>query len=221
MKERNYCIYKHTSPSGKAYIGLTKNYIQRVQQHQELRSKCTFFKKAIQKYGWDKFKHEILLFGLTREEAMQHEATAIILHNTLAPAGYNLTTGGEAPQFSPATLVKIGLANLGRKRTPEQVENNRLAQTGKILTPEHTKILQQVNLGRKMSQDSKEKLSASKRGVKHTPERVENQRLAQTGKTLTPEHKEKIRQGNLGKKQKPESIEKMVRTKKAKRLSLA
>lgn len=89
-------IYCHTSPSGKKYIGQTlqtpekrwgKNGI-----HYDLN---TPFGKAIAKYGWDLFSHEILLTleANSREELIKKmnikEEEYIISLNTYVPNGYN------------------------------------------------------------------------------------------------------------------------------------
>lgn len=55
MSEYIYTIYKHISPNGKAYIGQTKDYTQRVKDHQVKHSPCRLFKKSIDKYGWENF----------------------------------------------------------------------------------------------------------------------------------------------------------------------
>ena len=90
-----YLLYKHTSPSGKSYIGITSNYSHRCYAHQHNKSRCPAFFAAIQKYGWDNFTHDILASGLTKADACVMEQQTIIQYNSLAPNGYNLTTGGE------------------------------------------------------------------------------------------------------------------------------
>lgn len=98
-----YLVYKHTSPSGKAYIGLTQDYDQRSIYHRNPNSKCKAFLAAIKKYGWDSFSHEILLQDLTVSEANEAEVRLIAEHQTLWPSGYNLTTGGDAYEMSDFT----------------------------------------------------------------------------------------------------------------------
>ena len=89
-----YCIYKHTSPSGKAYIGQTKNYKTRTSKHKNCKSGSIAFANAIKKYTWDAFSHEILHDNLTIEHANELEEQLIKEHKTLSPNGYNLRTGG-------------------------------------------------------------------------------------------------------------------------------
>lgn len=92
-----YCIYKHTSPSGKSYIGFTGqtpenrwgmngSQYKRVKGHHK-------FAAAIKKYGWDNFTHEILEEGLSFEEANQREIYYIALYDSFNN-GYNATLGG-------------------------------------------------------------------------------------------------------------------------------
>lgn len=99
----NWCVYKHTSPSGKCYIGITsaKNPNlrwgvggRRYLYKHETRGEHVKFVNAINKYGWDNIKHEILETGLTHKEAKEKEKYYIekfdSYHN-----GYNGTFGGE------------------------------------------------------------------------------------------------------------------------------
>lgn len=104
-EKREYLIYCHTSPSGKRYIGQTKNYNKRCLDHKCRKNKgCPAFFNAIQKYGWDSFKHEILKDNLTLHEANILEKYYIKDYNTLAPNGYNLQTGGY--NSKPSSIVK-------------------------------------------------------------------------------------------------------------------
>ena len=57
---------------------------------------CPYFWKAIQKYGWDNFRHDILLQNETFEYASKAEKCLIAADHTNDPRfGYNLTIGGE------------------------------------------------------------------------------------------------------------------------------
>lgn len=67
--ENNYCIYRHTSPSGKVYIGITSKNPNIRWQNGTGYVKCTLFHKAILKYGWDAIKHEILFCNLSKEKS--------------------------------------------------------------------------------------------------------------------------------------------------------
>ena len=106
-EERKHLVYKHTSPSGKCYIGITDNYKRRCKQHQANNNYCRLFALAIKKYGWDNFTHEILEENLTLEEANNKEAEYITKYNSMSPNGYNLKAGGNLNILSEETKKKL------------------------------------------------------------------------------------------------------------------
>lgn len=170
----NYLIYKHTSPSGKAYIGQTNNYNKRCNQHQT-RTVCRAFHAAIKRYTWDAFTHEILHENLTLEQANELESLCIDKHNTLSPNGYNLATGGLNSKRSLETKAKMSLAAKGKIRSPEHRANISLAQKGKIKSPK-----------------TKAKMSLAKKGKIKLPEHIANVILGQKATTF-----EKLKQHYL------------------------
>lgn len=93
MSGNIYCLYRHTSPSGKAYIGITCDYTRRCESHQRADGSSPKFHRAIRKYGWDNFTHEILACDLTEEEAQELEVACIAKWNTINE-GYNCMPGG-------------------------------------------------------------------------------------------------------------------------------
>ena len=48
----SYTVYKHTSPSGKVYIGITSIDVVRRWANGKNYVNCICFNRAIQKYGW-------------------------------------------------------------------------------------------------------------------------------------------------------------------------
>lgn len=92
---KNYSVYKHTSPTNKVYIGISNDPIRRWRNGKGY-EKNKYFYKAIQKYGWNNFKHEILFTNLTKENACKKEIELIEFYkSTQKKFGYNLSTGGE------------------------------------------------------------------------------------------------------------------------------
>lgn len=93
---RNYCIYKHTCPNGKVYIGITGgNPLDRWKSGKGYENNLHFY-RAILKYGWDNIKHEILLDSLTQKEAAHYETELIAAYESTNPQfGYNISCGGE------------------------------------------------------------------------------------------------------------------------------
>lgn len=89
-----YIVYKHTSPTGKSYIGITnRNPIYRWANGKGYIGQPKFY-NAIQKYGWDNIKHEILFSDLNKKEACGKEIELIKKYNSIKN-GYNVSTGGE------------------------------------------------------------------------------------------------------------------------------
>lgn len=96
MEERNYIVYKHTSPSNKVYIGITKQTLKARWKNGKGYKNNEHFTYAIKKYGEENFKHEILFDNLTLEEAKIKEIETIALYDsTNRNKGYNKTIGGD------------------------------------------------------------------------------------------------------------------------------
>lgn len=94
---KNYKVYMHTNKlNNKKYIGITKQPVERRWKKGWGYDKNTYIWKAIQKYGWDNFDHDILEENLTHKEANEKERYYIEYYNSSnASYGYNLTLGGD------------------------------------------------------------------------------------------------------------------------------
>lgn len=106
---KNPGIYVLTSSSSKQYVGKDRNLPSRIKQHlKEKRSNCRLIHRAIQKYGQDTFSVEIIRYPGISEDALDAvERWWIKRLQTLAPAGYNLTEGGEGGKLSDETRQKM------------------------------------------------------------------------------------------------------------------
>ncbi len=97
-------IYLITGPTGKRYVGQASCVNKQGHSHGtagRFRQHCNGHKKfhinaAIQKHGKACFQVETLT-TVPRHKADASEKFAIVAYNSLAPAGYNLTTGGTGP----------------------------------------------------------------------------------------------------------------------------
>lgn len=93
--ENNYSVYKHTSPSGKVYIGIT-GIKPKDRWDSGFGYKGQVFERAIKKYGWENITHEILFTGLSKEEACKKEIELIAEYKSNdSRYGYNASLGGE------------------------------------------------------------------------------------------------------------------------------
>lgn len=116
MVNANCCVYKHTSPSGKVYIGITKQKPERRWGNGRNYWQNEYFFQAINKYGWENFTHEILATDLTRDEAELMEIAEIKKHRSNEREyGYNITNGGEkVGKFTIESKKKLSEAHKGR-----------------------------------------------------------------------------------------------------------
>lgn len=78
--------------NGKRYVGMGRG--RRAERHREPSSK-SLVSAAMRKYGISAFALEYLRTGLTPLEAQAIEIAEIARLNSMRPAGYNLTAGGE------------------------------------------------------------------------------------------------------------------------------
>lgn len=97
----SYSVYKHTSPSGKVYIGITSlSVYERWANGNGYRTQKVFW-RAIKKYGWDNFKHEVLFTDMSKEDAKLKEIELIDFYKSNCTKwqnptyGYNSTDGGD------------------------------------------------------------------------------------------------------------------------------
>lgn len=117
-----YYIYKHTCIiNNKSYIGQTQQKPSkrwkangRGYEYQEV------FYKAIKKYGWENFTHEILEEVNSLEESNEREKYWIAYYHTYIKdpqcQGYNLTIGGDGSDSAKCDYVREKLRAKAHKR---------------------------------------------------------------------------------------------------------
>lgn len=96
--QKSFIVYKHTNLiNQKVYIGITKTSPNRRWGSNGINYRHNkHFYSAIQKYGWNNFKHEILFNNLNKEDACKIEKQLIFNFNSNNPKyGYNNSIGGE------------------------------------------------------------------------------------------------------------------------------
>ena len=227
----DFLVYKHTSPSGKCYIGQTCDYHRRCVTHKsKARTKRvdSAFSNAIAKYEWDNFTHEILKDGLTIDESNYWEDYYIKEFNSLAPHGYNLRDGGANAKASEQLKKKLSTIHTGRKRGPMSQETKdkiSAATKGKIVSAEVR--LKLSIIGKTLHAENPERMQKVMKAAKvkgFTPEHRANLKIARQGRIFTQETCEKISKGNSGKVRTIEMKRAMsmikIKASKSKQLSL-
>jgi group I intron endonuclease len=108
-----YCI---SSPSNKVYIGQTiRNVPKRIKEHAKREGSCILLENAIQKYGLDCMKVEILL-EVNNEMLDEYEMMFIDMYNSIEPNGYNIRSGGSCKStHSELSGERMRIAKLGEK----------------------------------------------------------------------------------------------------------
>lgn len=133
VKETNWTVYRHTSPSGKVYIGITKQDVKIRWSSGSGYRPCVLFYKAIKKYGWNNIKHEILFTNLSEDRAKSLEIN-LIRHYKALGISYNITDGGEGCLgriASDETKDKIRKGNLGKVMSVESRHKLSISKLGK------------------------------------------------------------------------------------------
>ena len=169
-----FCVYMHISPDGKKYIGITSRKPNKRWENGKGYKYNKHFYSAIQKYGWENFKHEILFSGLTKEEAEEKEIKLIDLYKTTDPTkGYNLRLGGSVCTFSEEAIEKMRRSHIGKTIPEEQRKKQSLTMKGRkvssgMLGRKHTEktkiLLSNLQKGKKLDLETKIKISKSRKG---------------------------------------------------------
>ena len=188
-------IYSITSPTGKVYVGQTKNIKNRERSYRGCKCKTQpKLYNSIKKYGWDVHIFEIIdkcsIFP-DKTELDEKEKYWIKFYDS-HHNGLNCNDGGQGHLGRKQSLEHIAkrvefLKLKGRGKGKEiseetikkRLETKKINGTGKG-----------INLGRKQSKETIAKRIATM---------IKN-KTTRKGIPKTKEHKEKLRQGNLGKK---------------------
>ena len=156
---KTYSVYKHTAPNGKVYIGITRQKCEYRWNNGRGYTGSVLFNKAINKYGWENIKHEILYEGLTKEEAEAKEIELIELYKSCDHKyGYNLMSGGDLAVM---------------RHSPESIQKMRDVKKGKVVSEETRRKMSESRKGRIVTPETRKKIADAQRGKprgKHTEE---------------------------------------------------
>lgn len=146
----SWLVYKHISPSGKVYIGITHLTLAQRWVRGNGYKQCPLFYKAIIKYGWNNIEHKVLISNLTEQEAKEVEIQLISYYKSIGMS-YNLTNGGDGIcgyVHSPEYKERMRQLQLGKPKSVITI--NRQKETKKKNPYHHT-----IEAKRKISEAAK------------------------------------------------------------------
>lgn len=189
-EKRDHKIYKYTNKiNGKVYIGRTcQSLSERACGSGSGYRRCTYFWRAIQKYGWENFEGEVIEEGLNDSEATQRELFWMEKYQSRdRDKGYNIsdsslyisdecrkkhceqTSGVNNPmwhyQYTEEQRERMRQASLGEKNP--FYGKHHTEETKRIISEkkkEYYKAHSGTRLGQKVSKESREKMSKSRKG---------------------------------------------------------
>ena len=134
----NYSVYKLTAPNGKVYIGITSRDPKIRWNAGNGYKYNKHFYDAIQKYGWENIKKDVLYSEISQEDAYMLEKELILKYRSNEREyGYNKSFGGES-------TVKGLHWSVSRESVERRAEKIR----GRKLTEEHRKKLSDSHKGK-------------------------------------------------------------------------
>jgi group I intron endonuclease len=179
-------IYKVTnSINDKIYVGkTTKSLEERMKHHFCHKKSNTVFHRAINKYGKESFKYEVLERCKIAEELSEREKYWIKYYNSILPNGYNMTVGGEGTQEYILNEARKKINKIISQKLKEKYKNgfSPKGMKGKHHTIEARQkmSLAQKNKPRRWSSEDKKRISEQQKGripwnknlTKETDERI-------------------------------------------------
>lgn len=115
-KSNTWCLYMHISPSAKIYVGIThySDPSKRWGNNGSQYDKRTVFSRAINRYGWDNFKHVVLFRNCSESFAKDMEKLFISFYKSINMS-YNMTIGGDGHNFGKESKTKEYRTQSSRK----------------------------------------------------------------------------------------------------------
>ena len=132
-------VYLHVFPNGKVYVGMTNRTPEIRWENGSGYRTQPLMSKAINKYGWDNVRHEIVASGVSLDEANRIEKELIAANmSTDFRFGYNMENGGNGiGKHSEETKRKIGDSHRGKPIPRHIIEKVSLTRRNNPATREH------------------------------------------------------------------------------------
>ena len=186
-----YVVYKHTTPSGKVYIGITGLKPERRWRNGNGYKDNEHFYRAILKYGWDNIKHEIVCTGLSKWQACRVEQSLIKYFDSAnSDKGYNNSLGGECSAAGVRRSAET------RRKMSKSLKGANNPMYGKHLSAETRKKLSE---SLKRTYLNHPELRLERKSYHHNAEARRKIGEANKGKHFSAEHRRKLSEALKGK----------------------
>lgn len=112
MRQSQHSVYVITFSNGKQYVGVTSNVDKRLTEHKSANRPVG---RAMRKHS---YACEVVFTG-SREDCFAKEIELIAELDTISPAGYNLTPGGDGVPLTDDVREKLSQAAKRQWDSPE------------------------------------------------------------------------------------------------------
>ena len=159
-------IYKISNlVNGKIYVGKTKQQLEKRMNQHKHNSKTvnSGISAAIRKYGWENFKVEVLEI-CPIDKLDEREIFWIAKLNSKAPAGYNLTDGGDGnsnPSAETRARMSANHPDISGKKNPNYGKHRKHSQQTRDKISAALKGEKAPGYGKHFSQETRAKISAN------------------------------------------------------------
>ena len=186
-----WVVYEHKNKlNGKIYIGITSVKVTKRWGKNGCKYKDSpKFWRAIQKYGWESFEHNILFENLSEKDAKEKEKELISIYKK-KNISYNITDGGDGVSGLVGPMKGKHHSESSKRKTSTKLKGRISPMKGKHHSESSKKKIGDKNRGKKMLPHIKQKLLECHLGV-----------------PLSEEHKKKLSEAHKGKKHGPMSEE--------------
>lgn len=186
-----YSVYRFTFPNGKLYFGITS--CAKV-EHRWGKGKNYngLVRNAINKYGWEHVKKDILYSDLSQEDAEKLEMKLISEYNTTdTDNGYNISTGGKSCRgYHPSEETREKLRAYARNRPQSHLDHISQSLKGREISEEQRRSISAGRKGKLHTEEAKAKIGYA--SAHRSEQAKENHRKSLLGRKVTAETRAKI-----------------------------
>jgi group I intron endonuclease len=200
-------IYKITNPSGKIYIGQSRDIDKRIKRYQTLQCKGQrILYNSLKKYGWENHIFEIIELIDNNDSLIERETFWKIHYKVLEIPSLCCRIDGREGKMSKDSCILLSESikkywnNLNKEEYQERIKRNKP-------TNETIKKISESHKGKKLSDEHIKKLKLSQNNSETVKKRKES--LKKYWSNMTEEKRETLRLLNIQTQNRPDVKEKL------------